>query len=168
MQDERRSIAAPARVFLSQDAFAAAFNSGELERDFVAVLPAQGPSASGMPELHRLTPYLGVLQNRGFRVALLTDGRMSGASGSVLAAIQVTPEAVKGGTIGKIRDGDSITIDADAGLLEVSARDDVARRPVPDFDLTGRHVGMGRELFGGFRERVSGAEEGAFVLATPS
>ena len=168
VKDERRSISAPARVFHSQDAFTAAFDAGELERDFVAVLPAQGPSATGMPELHRLTPYLGVLQNRGFRVALLTDGRMSGASGSVLAAIHVTPEAVKGGTIGKICDGDSISIDADGGVLEVSARDDVALRPLPAFDLAASHVGMGRELFGAFRERVSGAEEGAFVLATPS
>jgi phosphogluconate dehydratase len=168
VRNERRSITAPARIFPSQDAFTAAFDAGELELDFVAVLPAQGPGAIGMPELHRLTPYLGVLQNRGFRVALLTDGRMSGASGSVLAAIQVTPEAVKGGTIGKIRDGDTIRIDADAGVVEVTASDDdVAERPIPAFDLAESHVGMGRELFAAFRARVSGAEEGAFVLAAP-
>jgi phosphogluconate dehydratase len=111
------SITAPARVFETQAEFTEAFNNDELETDFVAVLPGQGPSANGMPELHKLTPYLGVLQNRGFKVALLTDGRMSGASGKVLAAIQVTPEAVKGGTIGKIRDGDRVTIDAHNGTF---------------------------------------------------
>ncbi|HEX5787626.1 MAG TPA: phosphogluconate dehydratase [Woeseiaceae bacterium] len=164
--DDRCAITAPARVFLSQEDLTVAFNDGELEHDVVAVLPAQGPGAIGMPELHRLTPYLGVLQSRGHRVALLTDGRMSGASGSVLAAIQVTPEAVHGGMIGRIRDGDLVTIDADAGVLSVAA--DLAARPRPDFDLARSHSGMGRELFGVFRARVSGAEEGAFVLAGPS
>lgn len=166
--DERCSISAPARVFVSQEAFIDAFNDGELEQDLVAVLPAQGPSAIGMPELHKLTPYLGVLQNRGYRVALLTDGRMSGASGSVLAAIQVTPEAVNGGGIGRIRDGDIVTIDARRGLLDVSAdSEDIATRPEPKYDLESSHAGMGRELFGAFRRQVSGAEQGAFVLAHP-
>jgi phosphogluconate dehydratase len=162
----RRSIVAPARVFDSQAAFTDAFNDGTLEGDFVAVLPCQGPCANGMPELHKLTPYLGVLQNRGFRVALLTDGRMSGASGKVLAAIQVTPEAVNGGTIGKIRDGDIVRIDADAGVLAVTADDDPLERPVPEFGLEGHWSGMGRELFAVFRQAVSGAEQGASVFKT--
>ena len=162
----RRSIVAPARVFDSQAAFTDAFNDGTLEGDFVAVLPCQGPCANGMPELHKLTPYLGVLQNRGFRVALLTDGRMSGASGKVLAAIQVTPEAVNGGTIGKIRDGDIVRIDADAGVLAVTADDDPLERPAPEFGLEGHRSGMGRELFAVFRRAVSGAEQGASVFKT--
>jgi phosphogluconate dehydratase len=158
------SITAPARVFESQAAFTKAFNKDELEQDFVAVLPGQGPSAIGMPELHKLTPYLGVLQNRGFKVALLTDGRMSGASGKVLSAIQVTPEAVKGGTIGKIRDGDIVTIDASAGTLSVAAADDPALRPQPEFELGASHAGTGRDLFANFRLAVSGAEQGASAI----
>lgn len=163
MSAEHYKITAPARVFDSQAAFTAAFNDGELEMDFVAVLPCQGPSANGMPELHKLTPYLGVLQNRGFKVALLTDGRMSGASGKVLAAIQVTPEAVAGGTIGKIRNDDLVTIDAEAGALSVSG-DDAAARPAGSFDLAGNHRGMGRELFAAFRTQVSSAETGATIF----
>ena len=161
---EHHRINAPARVFHSQAAFTKAFNDGELEMDFVAVLPFQGPSANGMPELHKLTPYLGVLQNRGFKVALLTDGRMSGASGKVLAAIQVTPEAISGGTIGKIRDDDLITIDAVAGVLSVSADDDPTRRSVEACGISANHVGMGRELFAAFRKQVSGAETGATIF----
>ncbi len=165
VSDERCAITAAARVFHSQEALIDAFHAGELEQDLVAVLPAQGPSAIGMPELHKLTPFLSVLQNRGYRVALLTDGRMSGASGSVLAAIQVTPEAVNGGAIGKIRDGDIVTIDADAGELHVAARgEEFASRASPVYELGSSHVGMGRELFGAFRARVTGAEEGACVL----
>ena len=162
--EERHSIEAPARVFLSQAEFTRAFEEGSLEMDFVAVLPAQGPSAVGMPELHKLTPYLGVLQGRGYKVALLTDGRMSGASGSVLAAIQVTPEAVKGGTIGKIRDGDIISIDAANGTLKVRAEDDPCEREAAEFDLGHSHVGMGRELFTAFRASVGNAEDGASIF----
>lgn len=158
------AISAPARVFESQESFKQAFSDGELERDFIAVLPYQGPKANGMPELHKLTPYLGVLQNRGFKVALLTDGRMSGASGKVLAAIQVTPEAVDGGIIGKIRDDDVVTIDADAGVLEVTGEDDPAARPVDAVDLCANHSGLGRELFAAFRSNVSGAEQGATIF----
>jgi phosphogluconate dehydratase len=162
---EHYRIEASAKVFASQADFVAAFNDGELEQDFVAVLPCQGPGANGMPELHKLTPYLGVLQNRGFRVALLTDGRMSGASGKVLAAIQVTPEAVHGGAIGKLADGDMITIDAEAGVLAAtSVGGDPAARSQPEFDLQANHSGMGRELFGAFRASVSGAESGASSL----
>ncbi len=164
VSEEHYRVSAPARVFRSQAAFVEAFNNGELEMDFVAVLPYQGPSANGMPELHKLTPYIGVLQNRGFKVALLTDGRMSGASGKVLAAIQVTPEAISGGTIGKIKDEDLITIDAAAGVLSVSADDDPAARSVEFCDISANHVGMGRELFAAFRKQVSSAETGATIF----
>ncbi len=156
---EHHAITAPARVFASQDDFRQAFNDGELETDFVAVLPGQGPCANGMPELHKLTPYLGVLQNRGFKVALLTDGRMSGASGKVLAAIQVTPEAKRGGDIGRIRDGDTITIDSEAGVLSIESSDTLTERTA--WDGTPATVGVGRELFGVFRNQSSSAEEGA-------
>jgi phosphogluconate dehydratase len=160
---EHRSIQAPARVFTSQAAFTQAFNDGELETDFVAVLPGQGPRANGMPELHKLTPYLGVLQNRGFKVALLTDGRMSGASGKVLSAIQVTPESSAGGLIGKIRDGDVVTIDSSSGTLAVDAAEIESRRGL-EADAVNRQVGMGRELFAVFRERSDGAEQGAGIF----
>jgi len=159
--DDHRKITAPARVFKSQDDFKQAFNNDELEMDFVAVLPHQGPSAIGMPELHKLTPYLGLLQNRGFQVALLTDGRMSGASGQVLAAIQVTPEAARDGLIGRIRDGDIITIDATSGEMQVSSDDAIEARDVAPNEIALHHTGIGRELFQPFRERASSAEEGA-------
>ncbi len=157
------SITAPARVFHSQQDFVDAFNNDELEQDFVAVLSRQGPRANGMPELHKLTPYLGVLQNRGFKVALVTDGRMSGASGKVLSAIHLTPEAVVGGPIAKIRDDDLICIDAKKGILELSGDDDFAARPVPEAGASG-HSGAGRELFAAFRERAAGAEHGATLF----
>ena len=162
---EHYSIEARARVFTSQAAFIRAFNDGELETDFVAVLPGQGPRANGMPELHKLTPYLGVLQNRGFKVALLTDGRMSGASGKVLAAIQVTPESLAGGIIGKIRDGDVVTIDSNSGTLAVDA-EDIESRSAPESDIVNQQIGMGRELFAAFREHSSGAEQGAGIFTT--
>lgn len=162
---EHYQIKAPAKVFESQSSFVEAFQAGDLNEDFVAVLPYQGPRASGMPELHKLTPFLGVLQNGGHKVALLTDGRMSGASGKVLAAIQVTPEAANGGLIGKIRDGDLIDIDADKGVLDVEpAGESLQERQVEQPDLSGNYVGMGRELFGVFRGRANGAEEGASIF----
>jgi phosphogluconate dehydratase len=161
---ERHTITAPARVFDSQAAFVEAFNDGQLERDFVAVLPGQGPRANGMPELHKLTPYLGVLQNRGFKVALVTDGRMSGASGKVLAAIQVTPESICDGLIGKIRDGDEITICAQTGTLAASG-DDIESRPTPDAPEASMQVGVGRELFSVFRAHSTGAEQGAGIFS---
>ena len=158
-------ISAPARVFDSQSDFKRAFNDGELERDVVVVVPFQGARANGMPELHKLTPYLGVLQNRGHSVALLTDGRMSGASGKVLAAIQVTPEAVDGGLIGKIRDGDRISIDAETGVLSVAADSgEIADRPARVPDLAPNHAGVGRELFAAFRASVNSAEGGATIF----
>ena len=164
VDEKYRAIRAPAKVFHSQAAFTQAFNDGELEQDFVAVLPGQGPRAIGMPELHKLTPYLGVLQGRGFRVALLTDGRMSGASGKVLSAIQVSPEAVAGGLIGSIRDGDMIEIDSAKGVLAVECDDELAARPAAEFQLERSHVGMGRELFGAFRQQVTSAEAGATIF----
>ncbi len=155
-------IEAPAKVFQSQQDFVAAFNDGDLEQDFVAVLSCQGPRANGMPELHKLTPYLGVLQNRGFKVALVTDGRMSGASGKVLAAIQVTPEAVCGGIIAKIRDGDRITVDAVNGVLSVAGSNNIESREA--VVRVARQQGMGRELFTAFRERAGTAESGASLF----
>ena len=164
--EEHCSIRAPARVFESQMAFKRSFNDGELEHDMVAVVPFQGARANGMPELHKLTPYLGVLQNRGHRVALLTDGRMSGASGKVLAAIQVTPEALEGGAIGKIRDGDVVEIDTARGTVTVNGADgdDVRARPTRDVGLHENHNGMGRELFAAFRGFVGSAESGASIF----
>ncbi|MEL7018139.1 MAG: dihydroxy-acid dehydratase, partial [Pseudomonadota bacterium] len=163
---DRRVITAPAIVFNSQQDLMDRFKAGALERDFVAVLPFQGPKANGMPELHKLNPPLGVLQQKGFKVALITDGRMSGASGKVPSAIHLTPEALDGGTIARLRDGDEITLDAQAGTLSVAVAPDVlaARTPmVPDLDID--HWGTGRELFAGLRALVTGAEEGAMTLA---
>lgn len=162
---ENRCIEAPARVFDSQDDLLEAFASKRLTGDFVAVIRGQGPGANGMPELHKLTPTLQVLQDRGQRVALLTDGRMSGASGSVLAAIHVAPEAVAGGAIGKIRDGEPITIDADRGLISTPVDDEtLARRAAFEIDAERFHFGTGRELFGNARACASQAEQGASIL----
>ncbi len=165
---EHRALEAPARVFASQDALRDAFQAGELDGlDFVAVVRGQGPQANGMPELHRMTPILASLQDRGQRLALLTDGRMSGASGKVLAAIHLTPEAIAGGPIAKLRDGDLIRIDCEAGLLEVDvdAAEFASRTDgfTPD---PGNHAGMGRELFGLMRRHAGSAEHGACALFT--
>ncbi|MEE4174922.1 MAG: phosphogluconate dehydratase [Xanthomonadales bacterium] len=165
VKPELRRITAPARVFHSQDALKAAFQAGELTGDFVAVVPYQGPRANGMPELHKLTPFLGILQNQGQRVALVTDGRMSGASGKVLAAIHTTPEALCEGNLARIRDGDLVTIDAEAGVLRVEALDGALEdRPVEHPDLASQHRGMGRDLFSAFRRQASGAEAGASIF----
>jgi len=163
--DDRLVIEAPAIVFHDQDELPAAYKRGELNRDFVAVVRFQGPQANGMPELHKLTPTLALLQDRGHRIALLTDGRMSGASGRVPAAIHVTPEAVAGGAIGKIRDGDMIRLDAVNGRLDVlmEAHELDSRLPVTA-DLSAQHSGMGRELFGLFRQAATTADLGAGVL----
>ena len=162
---EFRRHQAPARIFDSQDALLAAFQAGALEGDFIAVVHGQGPRANGMPELHKLTPTLAALQDRGQRVALLTDGRMSGASGKVLAAIHVTPEAVDGGPLAKLRDGDPIRIDAEAGTLDVLvAPDEWDARPASPLDLSGNQYGTGRELFGLMRGNVGPAEQGACSL----
>lgn len=157
-------IEAPARVFSTQDALEAAFRAGELNQDVVAVIRFQGPKANGMPELHRLTPSLAVLQKRGHKVALVTDGRMSGASGKVPAAIHVTPEAADGGPIGRIRDGDVVRVDAVNGTLEVMvAADEFASREQA-FEQTEPVFGMGRNLFAGFRALVGSAEQGASAI----
>lgn len=165
---EHRRITAPARVFESQEALIEAFTAGTLEGDFIAVVRGQGPRANGMPELHRLTPVLGVLQDRGQRVALLTDGRMSGASGKVLAAIHLTPEAAVGGALAKLRDGDRLHIDAIAGILrvEVDAGDWQARPAAWTAPAAHGH-GTGRELFGLMRAHAGSAEQGACSLFGP-
>jgi phosphogluconate dehydratase len=165
VKPEKRVIAAPAKVFDGQGDLNAAFKAGELEGDFIAVVRFQGPKANGMPELHKLTTVLGILQDRGQKVALVTDGRMSGASGKVPAAIHVTPEAVDGGIIGKILDGDPVRLDAEAGTLELLVpADEIERRRQPAPDLANNAYGFGRELFAGFRERAGRADHGAAVF----
>jgi len=165
VKPEHQVVEAPAIVFHRQDDLLAAFKRGELERDFVAVLPWQGPASCGMPELHKLTPTLTLLQDRGFHVALVTDGRMSGASGKVPAAIHVCPEALGGGPIGKVRTGDIVRVDAPAGVLTVKVDDGAWAAREPDRpDLTPNRHGVGRDLFGGFRAHVSTAETGACSL----
>ncbi|WP_203291572.1 phosphogluconate dehydratase [Maricaulis parjimensis] len=162
VKPEHRQVNAPAIVFDSQDDFMDRFKAGELDQDFVAVLRFQGPRANGMPELHRLTPALGSLQDRGFKVALVTDGRMSGASGKVPAAIHVSPEAALGGLIGRVRDGDRVSLDAVTGRLVVAA-DDLAERE-PAAPPAAAQTGMGRELFTGFRQLAGPAEEGGLSI----
>ncbi|WP_174803975.1 phosphogluconate dehydratase [Martelella limonii] len=165
VKPERRVIEAPAIVFHDQQALQDAFKAGELNRDFIAVVRFQGPKSNGMPELHRLTPPLGVLQDRGYKVALVTDGRMSGASGKVPAAIHVTPEAKDGGPIARIRTGDMIRLDAEAGTLEVLVpSEEFENRPLAEVDLSGNDYGMGRELFAPFRHSVGTADQGASVV----
>jgi phosphogluconate dehydratase len=163
---EHRIVKAPARVFDDQADLLTAFAAGELDGDLVAVVRYQGPRANGMPELHKLTPALGALQDRGHRVALVTDGRMSGASGKVPAAIHVSPEAAAGGPLARVRDGDLVALDADAGILEVLV-------PAPELDARERTgappddaawAGTGRELFAAFRRAVGPAELGASVI----
>ncbi|MEY4471657.1 MAG: Phosphogluconate dehydratase [Pseudomonadota bacterium] len=158
-------IEAPARVFGSQDELHAAFKAGELDRDVVCVVRWQGPQANGMPELHKLTPPMAVLQGKGFKVALVTDGRMSGASGKVPAAIHVSPEAASGGPLAKVRDGDVIRLDGVAGTLQalVSEAEWAARSvdTMPAELMAANGVGMGRELFANLRRNALKAEEGA-------
>ena len=167
VKPDRHVIEAPAMVFDSQQALNDAFKAGNLDRDFVAVIRFQGPQANGMPELHRLTTVLGILQDRGRKVALVTDGRMSGASGKVPAAIHVTPEALAGGAIGKVRDGDMIRLDARTGTLEaVVPQGQFSSRKVPAVDLGANEHGFGRELFAGFRQLAGRADRGAAAFGT--
>ena len=161
--EEHRIIEAQARIFHDQDAVKAAFQKGEFTRDTVVVVRFQGPQANGMPELHSLTPVLSVLLDRGIRVALVTDGRMSGASGKVPAAIHVSPEALGGGALARLRDGDVIRLDAAAGTLDALAVDLSTRAPVEP-DLTRNRFGTGRELFETFRRAVGPATGGASAL----
>ncbi|MFN3553953.1 MAG: dihydroxy-acid dehydratase, partial [Novosphingobium meiothermophilum] len=157
------TIEAPARVFQDQNAVLAAFKAGELERDVVVVVRFQGPAANGMPELHKLTPPLGVLQDRGFKVALVTDGRMSGASGKVPAAIHVSPEAKQGGALAKLRDGDMVRVCAVTGTLEalVPQAEWAAREPAP---APAAADGVGRELFALMRLHADEAERGGSAM----
>jgi phosphogluconate dehydratase len=157
---EHRVVTAPARVFDDQLHFLEAFDRGDLEYDHVAVIRHQGPRANGMPELHKLTPALGVLMDRGHRVALVTDGRMSGASGKVPAAIHCTPEAAAGGPLARLRDGDIVRVDAETGRLDVDV-DLGEREPhIPEYATHG----TGRELFAAFRDRVGRPDDGASVF----
>ncbi len=152
-------------MFHSQEELQQAFRAGELKGDMVAVVRFQGPKANGMPELHKLMPPLGVLQDRGHKVALVTDGRLSGASGKVPAAIHVTPEAAEGGSIAKIRDGDTVRIDAVTGRLDVLVPAAVwAARDLATCDLEPSHWGVGRELFAPFRAAVGAADGGATIF----
>jgi phosphogluconate dehydratase len=162
---ELRLVEAPARVFETQHALIAAAKAGELDRDVVAVVRFQGPRANGMPELHQLTPTLANIQDKGFRVALVTDGRMSGASGKIPAAIHVSPEALAGGALALIRDGDIIRVDPANGVLELKVpAQELATRQPASFNPGDAVFGVGRELFGGFRSLVTIAEEGASSL----
>ena len=160
---ERHVIEAPVRVFHDQNAVKAAFKAGEFTSDTIVVVRFQGPQANGMPELHSLTPTLSILQERGLKVALVTDGRMSGASGKVPAAIHISPEAAAGGPIAKLRDGDVVRLDAVAGTLTVLAPDFDAR-PLATADLSANAWGLGRELFAAFRAQVGPSTEGASSL----
>jgi phosphogluconate dehydratase len=163
--EERHIVQAPCRVFASQEELHTAFQAGELDRDVVCVVRWQGPQANGMPELHKLTPPLAILQNKGYEVALVTDGRMSGASGNVPAAIHVSPEAAAGGPLAKVQDGDIIRVDAVSGSLDVLV--DPAQwdaRPIavmPAALQEANGIGMGRELFAGMRRKALAAEQGA-------
>jgi phosphogluconate dehydratase len=164
VKDEHRVVEAPARVFDAQDDVVKAFKAGELARDVVVVIRYQGPRANGMPELHKLTPALASLQSKGFKVALVTDGRMSGASGSVPAAIHVTPECLSGGPLAKVRDGDIVRLDSITGTLTVKVPDEtLSQREAPTPSLEQNGYGMGRDLFRVFRANAAAAEEGGGV-----
>jgi len=164
VKSEHRVVEAPARVFDAQDDVMKAFDAGELARDVVVIVRYQGPRANGMPELHKLTPALASLQSKGFKVALVTDGRMSGASGTVPAAIHVSPECLSGGPLAKVRDGDIVRLDSLAGTLTVNVPDEIFSRrtaAAPVLDQNG--YGMGRDLFRMFRANAAAAEEGGGV-----
>jgi len=163
---EHRVVEAPARVFHDQQSLADAFKAGELECDFVAVVRFQGPRCNGMPELHKLTPFLGVLQDRGYKVALVTDGRMSGASGKIPAAIHVCPEAFDGGPLARVQDGDIVRVDGVEGTLRVMvSAEELASRDLPPAPQ-GNDLGCGRELFGFMRMSFSPAEQGASAFTS--
>ena len=156
-------VQAPVRIFHDQNDVKTAFKNNEFTSDTIIVVRFQGPKANGMPELHSLTPTLSILQDRGLKVALVTDGRMSGASGKVPAAIHISPEAAAGGPLARLRDGDILRLDAVAGTLTVLAVDFETRAPVTT-DLTHNQFGMGRELFDTFRRAVGPSTMGASSL----
>ena len=160
VEPDHRVIEAPVRIFHDQEAIKTAFKNSEFKEDTIFVVRFQGPRANGMPELHSLTPVMSALQDRGLKVALVTDGRMSGASGKVPSAIHVTPEAANGGPISKLRDGDIVLLDADQGILEVQT-ENFESRPSVSIDLSDNQYGLGRELFNIFREHVGPTSEGA-------
>jgi phosphogluconate dehydratase len=163
VKPQHRYIKAPCRIFNDQSSLKAAFEAGELDRDIVAVVRFQGPKACGMPELHQLTPYLGVLQDRGFKVALVTDGRMSGASGKVPAAIHLAPEASNGGPLARLLDGDVIELDADSGTLNIEiSTEDFQRREVACHEQA--NDTLGRNLFSSFRGNVDASDMGASIF----
>ena len=165
VKPQHHIVEAPAVVFHDQFEIVDAFNDGKLDKDFIAVLRFQGPKARGMPELHKMTPPLSVLQDRGFKVALVTDGRMSGASGKIPAVIHITPEAVDGGVIAKVNSGDIIRLDTIAGTLDVLVDEkELKGRKAATCDLDDVQSGLGRELFAGLRQRVSGASEGGSIF----
>jgi len=165
LKTKDRVIQAPAKVFYSQEALKEAFSRGELHSDFVAVLPYQGPKSNGMPELHGLMPSMGALQDAGYSVGIITDGRMSGASGKVASAIHLSPEAKDDGLIGKIVDGDIITLDCERGILSVDVpMDELLKRQIKLPDMSENLYGVGRELFGAFRHLVNAAESGATIF----
>jgi phosphogluconate dehydratase len=165
LREPHCKIKAPAVVFEDQFELHAAFKAGELNKDCVVVVRFQGPSAIGMPELHSLTPPLAVLQDRGFKVALVTDGRMSGASGKVPAAIHVTPEALKGGILAKVQTGDMLELNTETGAMDILiSEEELAKREAKVPDLAKHQVGMGREMFAGMRSTLTGAEQGACSL----
>jgi len=167
LEPKHRYVSAPAIIFESQNDVIQAFEQGELDQDCIIVLRFQGPRANGMPELHKLTPALGVLQDKGYAVALVTDGRMSGASGKVPAAIHLWPEAVRGGVLAKLKNGDLLSLDAGQGLLRVDLSDDVLKKRIEATpDLSQNRQGLGRELFGNFRRNVSHAEQGAMSVSS--
>ncbi|MFN6884388.1 dihydroxy-acid dehydratase, partial [Proteus mirabilis] len=163
--DENKIIEAPAVVFNSQHDIAAKFSASELNKDCVVVVRYQGPQANGMPELHKLMPPLGVLMDKGYKVALVTDGRLSGASGKVPAAIHVTPEAVNGGLLAKVQDGDIIRVNGKTGELTLLVDEqtlEARQTEIPD--LSANNSGCGRELFVNLRRHLSGAEQGACCI----
>ena len=165
LKEPHCKIKAPAVVFEDQFELHAAFQNGELNKDCVVVVRFQGPSAIGMPELHSLTPPLAVLQDKGFKVALVTDGRMSGASGKVPAAIHVTPEAIKGGMLAKVQTGDLLELNTETGALDILVSDEeLAQREAKVTDIAQHQIGMGREMFAGMRTTLTGAEQGACSL----
>jgi len=165
VKPEHRRVRASAVVVADQQDLLALYQQGKLQRDFVAVVRYQGPRANGMPELHKLMPPLGALQDQGFKVAVVTDGRMSGASGKVPAAIHLSPEALGGGPIARVEDGDMITLDCDSGVLQLEVDDaTLAARQPPVPDLSANAHGTGRELFGLFRRAAATAEAGASPL----
>ncbi|MEH6457582.1 MAG: phosphogluconate dehydratase, partial [Cocleimonas sp.] len=168
LKPQHKLIEAPAEVFNSQEELDVAYKAGKLNKDFVAVVRYQGPKANGMPELHGLLPALGALQDEGFNIAIVTDGRMSGASGKVASAIHMTPEASEGGIIAKIQSGDLMRLDVENETVELLVDSaEIAKREITKPELGGNRFSMGRELFASLRQNISGAEEGASIFSLP-